>query len=58
MKYDDFTRFMRAAGFDFEVARNPWSLYISNQQYGSLGAEEQFRKAIHLLGCGMPGFER
>jgi hypothetical protein len=27
----------RAAGFDFEVTDDPWSLYITDQQYGSLG---------------------
>lgn len=33
----EFSRYMRAAGFQFEVTRNPWSLYISDPQYGSLG---------------------
>ena len=39
VKFDDFTRFMRAAGFDFEVTYDPWSLYINDQQYGSLRYE-------------------
>jgi len=39
VKFDDFTRFMRAAGFDFEVTYDPWSLYITDQQYGSLRYE-------------------
>ncbi len=39
MKFDDFARFMQAAGFDFEVTREPWDLYISDPQYGSLGYE-------------------
>jgi hypothetical protein len=33
----EFSRFMRAAGYKFEVTRNPWSLYIGDRQYGSLG---------------------
>jgi len=37
VKFDDFTRFMRAAGFDFEVTYDPWTLYITDQQYGALG---------------------
>jgi XPB/Ssl2-like helicase family protein len=37
VKFDDFTRFMRAAGFDFEVTYDPWTLYITDQQYGNLG---------------------
>jgi hypothetical protein len=37
VKFDDFTRFMQAAGFDFEVTDDPWALYITDQQYGNLG---------------------
>jgi hypothetical protein len=33
----EFSRYMRAAGFTFEVTRNPWGLYICDPQYGSLG---------------------
>lgn len=33
----EFSRHMRAAGFQFEVTRDPWSLYICDPQYGSLG---------------------
>lgn len=39
VKTDDFFRFMQAAGFDFEVTREPWDLYIEEQEYGSLGYE-------------------
>jgi hypothetical protein len=39
VKVDDFFRFMIAAGFSFEVTREPWDLYISDPQYGSLGYE-------------------
>jgi hypothetical protein len=34
---DEFFRFLRGAGYDFEVARNAWPLYIADSQYGSLG---------------------
>lgn len=33
----EFSRFMQAAGFQFEVTRDAWSLYLSDPQYGSLG---------------------
>jgi hypothetical protein len=36
---DEFFRYMRATGFDFEVTRDPWELYIEEQEYGSLGYE-------------------
>ena len=32
-----FSRFMRASGHRFEVARDPWKLYICEAHYGSLG---------------------
>jgi hypothetical protein len=34
---DDISRFMQATGHTFDVTNNPWKLYISDQQYGSLG---------------------
>jgi hypothetical protein len=36
---DELFRFMRAAGHDFSVTRDPWRLYISDPQYGSLGTQ-------------------
>ncbi|MGH7972987.1 MAG: hypothetical protein ACREIC_30085, partial [Limisphaerales bacterium] len=33
----EFSRYMRAAGFKFDVTRDPWGLYICDSQYGSLG---------------------
>jgi hypothetical protein len=36
---NDFIRYMQATGNDFVVSRNCWDLYISDQQYGSLGYE-------------------
>lgn len=39
VKTDDFFRYMQAAGFDFEVTREPWDLYIEEQGHGSLGYE-------------------
>lgn len=34
---DDFCRYMQAADFGFEVAHDPWKLYLVDPQYGSLG---------------------
>ena len=34
---DDFSRFMQAAGLEFSITRNPWSLYVGEVRYGSLG---------------------
>ncbi|WP_244100194.1 hypothetical protein [Burkholderia anthina] len=34
---DDLSRFMEATGRTFEVANDPWSLYICEPQYGNLG---------------------
>jgi len=36
---DEFSRFMQAADLGFEVAHDPWKLYLSEPQYGSLGYE-------------------
>lgn len=33
----EFSRFMQALSIHFEVCRDPWSLYISDREYGSLG---------------------
>jgi hypothetical protein len=33
----DFSRFMQATGHTFDVTHDPWKLYISDPQYGSLG---------------------
>ena len=35
--FDEFSRYMRAAGHRFVVSRDLWSLYIADAQYGSLG---------------------
>lgn len=34
---DDLFRYMIASGIDFEITRNPWTLYISDANYGNLG---------------------
>ena len=39
---DEFFRYMRATGFDFEVSRDPWQLYIEELQYGSLGYSDNW----------------
>lgn len=36
---DEFSRFMMAKGLDFQVAEDPWALYIVDREYGSLGYE-------------------
>ncbi|MBW4634601.1 MAG: helicase-associated domain-containing protein [Iphinoe sp. HA4291-MV1] len=33
---DEFFRYMIAQGYDFQVTRNPWNLYICDSHYGSL----------------------
>ena len=35
--FDEFSRFMQAAGRTFAVSRDLWSLYIGHREYGSLG---------------------
>ena len=35
--FDDFSRFMHAAGLTFEVTHDPWALYLVDPNYGSLG---------------------
>ena len=34
---DELARFMQAADLEFSITRNPWSLYIGESRYGSLG---------------------
>lgn len=34
---EEFSRFMCAAGLDFEVTHDPWRLYVCSADYGSLG---------------------
>jgi hypothetical protein len=37
---DEFMRYLVASGLSFAVARDSWSLYIGDLQYGSLGYED------------------
>ncbi|MDE0716051.1 MAG: hypothetical protein OXI10_14480 [Gammaproteobacteria bacterium] len=37
VRFDEFSRFMRADGYVFEVTRDPWKLYVAEAYYGSLG---------------------
>ena len=37
VRFDDFSRFMRASGLEFGITRDPWKLYISEAHYGNLG---------------------
>ena len=34
---DEFFRFMQASNYYFDVSRDPWDLYITDSNYGSLG---------------------
>lgn len=54
--FDDFSDYMRAAGFEFEVTYDPWRLYIADPEYGRLGYSDfhnwgilQARYAMCLL---------
>lgn len=46
---DDLSRFMQATDHTFDVAHDPWKLYISDQQYGSLGHDGYHSWAILQL---------
>ena len=35
--FDDLSRFMQAADLEFAVTRDPWTLYLEEAEYGSLG---------------------
>ncbi len=35
--FDDFSSYMQAEAFDFEITRDPWTLYIADSYHGSLG---------------------
>ncbi|MBX9695183.1 MAG: hypothetical protein K2Z81_22545, partial [Cyanobacteria bacterium] len=37
IRFDEFSRFMRASGNFFSVTSNPWLLYICDPNYGALG---------------------
>ena len=39
VEFDEFARYMQAAAFDFEVTEDPWTLYLVDSEYGSLGYE-------------------
>lgn len=39
VKFDDFSRYMQAAGYEFIVTREPWRLYIEDTNYGNLSYE-------------------
>ena len=39
VEFDEFARHMQAAAFDFEVTEDPWTLYLVDTEYGSLGYE-------------------
>ena len=37
VRFDDFSQFMQAASFHFDVTHDPWHLYLSEPEHGSLG---------------------
>jgi hypothetical protein len=37
IEVDELFRYMRATGYDFDVTRDAWTLYVGDPQYGSLG---------------------
>lgn len=37
LKVEELSRFMQAHDYNFEITYQPWDLYISDSQYGSLG---------------------
>jgi hypothetical protein len=37
IEINEFFRFLHARGYGFDIARNPWKLYIGDREYGSLG---------------------
>lgn len=39
IEFERFSRYMQAAGLEFSVTRDPWSLYIDSPEHGSLGYE-------------------
>ncbi len=43
---DDFFQYFQATNFYFEIAHNPWKLYIAHPEYGSLGYEGYHSFAI------------
>ncbi len=53
LRVSEFSKFMQLNGFNFEVTRDPWNLYIVDNNYGSLGYHGwnilQFRYILCLL---------
>ncbi len=39
LKFDEFSRYIKASGHTFKVSRDLWNLYIAERHYGSLGYE-------------------
>jgi hypothetical protein len=60
---DEFFRYLIARGLSFAVARDPWKLYISDREHGSLGynhitwdhIEGRFARAFLLEYCATLG---
>ena len=50
VQIDDFFRYLQAAAFDFEVARDALYLYVEDQQYGHLGGYGRETEWLMLQG--------
>jgi hypothetical protein len=50
VQIDDFFRYLKAAAFDFEVARESIYLYVEDQQYGHLGGYGRQTEWLMLQG--------
>lgn len=47
IKLDEFSSFMQAENYSFEVSKEPWDLYFGDPEYGSLGYDG--RHDWHIL---------
>ncbi len=50
---EEFSRYMKATGSEFSVTRDPWRLYIGEQQYGSLGYDGGAELVNHRYMLGL-----
>lgn len=42
IKFEEFSRYMRACGNSFDVCYDPWLLYINDTEYGALGFDGSY----------------
>ena len=41
IRFEDFSKYMRACGNSFEVTYDPWKLYMGDSNYGALGYDDR-----------------